>query len=445
VLATAIITSYYFYQFLGIGKQVHYPKNYIFTVGFVASLITVFILHVVGAYKKESGVLNVEEIKKVLKGISLSFLLFMMTFVFVKYAPSRYVVFFSYIFCILSAVIEKTVLYHFFPLAGTTNIINKRVLIYGAGELGLTLFRSISNSPKLRITAVGFIDDEPEKMAAAYHPNGVDTSKHISVLGTRNDINKLSKDLNIDEVYVAISSIEYENLKNILNEVEASGIRASFVPNLYKSLIHKVTISRIGNIPLITEEREEVSSLYLYLKRYLDMFMAAILLCIFWPLFALLALAIKLDSQGPVFFVHNRVGKDGKIFKLYKFRTMITDANPYAVNPLDPNDAQITSIGKFLRRTSLDELPQVINVLNGDMSFVGPRPEMPFIVERYNELQKERLRVLPGITGLWQLSGDRKKAIHENMDYDLYYIRNMSFFLDLAILIETLIFAFRGI
>ena len=124
---------------------------------------------------------------------------------------------------------------------------------------------------------------------------------------------------------------------------------------------------------------------------------------------------------------------------------MFKDVEPYAVNPLDQSDPRITVVGRFLRRMSLDELPQLINVLKGEMSLVGPRPEMPFIVAGYDEIHKERLKVLPGITGLWQLSGDRKKAIHENMDYDLYYIRNMSFFLDMAILIETFIFAFRGI
>jgi len=105
---------------------------------------------------------------------------------------------------------------------------------------------------------------------------------------------------------------------------------------------------------------------------------------------------------------------------LYKFRTMHTDTDRYAVNPTDHNDFRITRVGRFLRKTSLDEMPQIINVLKGEMSFVGPRPEMSFIVEKYDEIHKERLKLIPGITGLWQLSGDRKKAIHENMDYDLY-------------------------
>jgi exopolysaccharide biosynthesis polyprenyl glycosylphosphotransferase len=445
VLVGAIISSYYFYRFLEIGRQVYYPRDFVLLISLIASLFTVIILQIVGAYKRESSLLNVEEIKNVVKGISFSFLLFMLVFVLGKYAPSRYALFFSYIFCISLVVIERTVLYHLLPITSAIKGLNKRVLIYGAGELGQTLFRAIANSPKLRITPVGFIDDDPDKMDTVYHQKGVDTSKNISVLGCGREIGKLAKEYDIDEVYIAISNIDYEKLETILDNIRGNNITVSFVPNLYRALIQKVTISKIGNIPLVREEGEETSNPYLFFKRYLDIIMAVLFICLLWPLFAIIALAIKKDSKGPVFFVHDRVGKDGKAFKLYKFRTMFTDTDPYAVNPLDPDDPKITSTGRFLRRTSLDEFPQIINVLKGDMSFVGPRPEMPFIVEEYDEIQKERLKVLPGITGLWQLSGDRKKAIHESMDYDLYYIKNASFFLDFAILIETCFFAFRGI
>ncbi|MFU8849346.1 MAG: sugar transferase, partial [Opitutales bacterium] len=150
-------------------------------------------------------------------------------------------------------------------------------------------------------------------------------------------------------------------------------------------------------------------------------------------------------GPGPVFFRQQRVGKDGKLFEIYKFRSMHTDAPAYAVNPHSSRDPRITRVGRFLRKSSLDELPQLINVWRGEMSLVGPRPEMPFIVETYEDIHRERLQAVPGITGLWQLSGDRHKAIHENLDYDLYYVYNRSFFLDVTILLQTLVFAFRGI
>ena len=173
--------------------------------------------------------------------------------------------------------------------------------------------------------------------------------------------------------------------------------------------------------------------------------MGIILAILLSPVFLVVSAAVKLDSKGPVFFRQKRVGIDGGLFEIFKFRSMTTESDPYAVNPTGANDARVTKVGKFLRKTSLDELPQLFNVLKGDMSFVGPRPEMPFIVDSYSEIHRERLKALPGITGLWQLSGDREKAIHENMDYDLYYLKNRSFFLDVAILLETLLFAFRGV
>jgi lipopolysaccharide/colanic/teichoic acid biosynthesis glycosyltransferase len=229
-----------------------------------------------------------------------------------------------------------------------------------------------------------------------------------------------------------------------LDYLKAINVKASFIPNLYKVFVHNVKIDKIGEIPVVIE-KEEIEPLYLRFKRYMDLFLASVMLILLLPLFLIIEIAIKMESKGPAIFIHNRVGQGGKLFKLYKFRTMYADTAPYAVNPLDQNDPRVTKVGRFLRKTSLDEIPQIINVLKGEMSFVGPRPEMPFIVERYDELHKERLKIIPGITGLWQLSGDRKKAIHENMDYDLFYKRHVSFFLDLAIMIETLIFAFRGI
>jgi len=130
---------------------------------------------------------------------------------------------------------------------------------------------------------------------------------------------------------------------------------------------------------------------------------------------------------------------------MYKFRTMYTDTARYQHSPTDSEDPRITKVGKFLRRSSFDEFPQLVNVIRGEMSLVGPRPEMPFIVEQYTPLQNQRLRVIPGITGLWQISADRAFLIHESIECDLYYIRNKSFFMDIAILLHTFVFAMRGI
>jgi len=163
------------------------------------------------------------------------------------------------------------------------------------------------------------------------------------------------------------------------------------------------------------------------------------------PIWLVIALMVRFGSPGPVLFRQKRVGQHGKLFDLFKFRTMYLDAAQYDFSPREAADPRITRIGRFLRHTSLDELPQLLNVLKGEMSLVGPRPEMPFIVDKYNAMHRQRLQVLPGITGLWQISADRAFLIHENIQYDFYYIRHRSFFMDFAILLHTIVFAMRGV
>jgi lipopolysaccharide/colanic/teichoic acid biosynthesis glycosyltransferase len=184
---------------------------------------------------------------------------------------------------------------------------------------------------------------------------------------------------------------------------------------------------------------------YPIVKRLLDIVLSTMLLFLLAPVLLLIALVISLDSPGPPIFVQRRVGLDGRLFDIYKFRSMHPCVPRYELSPTSSRDPRITRVGRLLRRTSLDELPQLLNVLSGDMSLVGPRPEMPFIVEQYNAFQRQRLQVVPGITGLWQLSADRRSQIHENLHYDLNYIRNRTICLDLAILTHTLFFAMRGI
>ena len=183
---------------------------------------------------------------------------------------------------------------------------------------------------------------------------------------------------------------------------------------------------------------------YAVAKRTADVIVSSLLLLLLAPVLSLIAVLVWLDSPGPIFFIQKRVGRNGKLFDMYKFRSMYPTAPRYALSPTQSSDTRITSVGRFLRRTSLDELPQLINVFLGNMSLVGPRPEMPFIVRRYNSRQRQRLQVIPGITGLWQLSADRAFPIHENIHYDLSYIQNRTFFMDLAILLHTPFRALRG-
>ena len=199
-------------------------------------------------------------------------------------------------------------------------------------------------------------------------------------------------------------------------------------------------------------------------KRSFDVLASASALVLLSPLFLAIAIAVRLDSPGPVFFSHRRVGMNrrgrreraarhagerrtrsayGPEFEMLKFRTMRLEAEPYAVSPTTSEDPRITRVGRMLRRTCLDELPQLLNVLRGEMSLVGPRPEMPFIVAGYDSVQRERLEAPAGLTGLWQVRGPRDRHIHDSIEWDLEYISTRSFRRDILILAETLRFAFR--
>jgi lipopolysaccharide/colanic/teichoic acid biosynthesis glycosyltransferase len=180
-------------------------------------------------------------------------------------------------------------------------------------------------------------------------------------------------------------------------------------------------------------------------KRCCDVVGSLALLIVLFPLFILIAALIKLDSSGPVLFRHHRVGKRGKHFVLWKFRSMRMEVPKYENSPRSVEDIRLTRIGRMIRRTSIDELPQLFNVLKGEMSLVGPRPEMPFIVAQYRSVECERLAVKPGITGLWQISPARAFPIHENLQYDLHYIRNQNFFLDCAIILRTITAVIHGV
>jgi lipopolysaccharide/colanic/teichoic acid biosynthesis glycosyltransferase len=180
-------------------------------------------------------------------------------------------------------------------------------------------------------------------------------------------------------------------------------------------------------------------------KRGFDVIVASLLLMMLAPLFLIIAILIKLDSPGPIFFRHNRVGQGGAHFALWKFRSMKTDVPKYEASPRSSVDSRLTRIGKLIRRLSIDELPQLINVLKGEMSIVGPRPEMPFLVARHHPVGCVRSIVKPGITGLWQISPARAFPIHENLQYDIHYINNRNFFLDCAIILRTIAAVIHGV
>ena len=217
------------------------------------------------------------------------------------------------------------------------------------------------------------------------------------------------------------------------------------MPHIGDARADQLEIQDLSAIPVLRQRLRHSPRLHAALKRVGDACLASVLVVLTAPLWVLAIILIRLESPGPVFFTHERVGLNGRLFRILKFRTMRIDADPYAHSPMGDVDSRITRVGRFLRAGGIDELPQLLNVIRGDMSIVGPRPEMPFIVERYTALDRERLKVRPGITGLWQLSPDRHTEIHENLEYDLYYVGRQTFLLDVLILLETVFFSVGAI
>jgi lipopolysaccharide/colanic/teichoic acid biosynthesis glycosyltransferase len=243
---------------------------------------------------------------------------------------------------------------------------------------------------------------------------------------------------------VTIPSLSREALSELQDTMGEAGIWLASVPRQDYGLEASGVFADLDGELITSIQPFESGPFYSLMKRAFDIVCSAALLLLLSPLFFVLGCMVKLDSKGPIFFKQTRIGKGLRPFRMLKFRSMYIEAPQYSNSPRLSEDPRITKVGKTIRRLSLDELPQLINVFLGDMSLVGPRPEMPFIVEKYGARERLRLQVIPGITGLWQLSADRAFEIHENLAYDLYYIRYKNFFIDMAILVHTFLFAMRG-
>ncbi len=232
-------------------------------------------------------------------------------------------------------------------------------------------------------------------------------------------------------------------------------MRIHVVPDYFDLTFHAATIDNIGGIPLIGLRDPAIDGFQRFGKRLMDLALAGFGLICLWPLMMVVAIAIKLEDGGPILYSSTRVGENGRLFFMHKFRSMVVNADKLQqlVSHLDENgqlifkhinDPRITQIGRFLRRTSIDELPQLFNVLKGEMSLVGPRPELPWLVESYEPWQRKRFAVPQGITGWWQVNGRSENPMHLHTDQDLYYVQHYSLWLDIQILWRTINVVFRG-
>ncbi len=324
---------------------------------------------------------------------------------------------------------------------------DNRVLVVGAGELGLRVAEVIIEHSRWGFELVGFLDDDKLKQGEEF--------AGVKVLEKIYAVREVVEEHNIGEVWIALPVYAYDRINLVMYELEKLPVRIKVVPDYFSLAIVRAKADVLGGIPIIGLREPVIEGLPRLTKRIFDIIVGAVLLLLLSPFMLLIALAIRLDSPGSVIFRQRRVGENGRLFDMLKYRTMEQDAEAHQDEVLSEtkdgevihkikDDPRVTSVGRLLRRTSFDELPQLINVIKGDMSLVGPRPEMPWLVDRYQSWQRKRFAVPQGITGWWQINGRSDKPMHLNTDDDLYYVYNYSLWLDIAILLRTPIAVIRG-
>jgi exopolysaccharide biosynthesis polyprenyl glycosylphosphotransferase len=327
-------------------------------------------------------------------------------------------------------------------------------LIVGRGPEAALCIREMRARPELGYRVIGLVEN-------GHVAAGADTFEGVPVIGDLKTLPQAIRESAANEVIISDPNVPGEVLFDVMIQTgRRRGVEFRIAPTLLNCLPSKTEIDQVGSLPMVTLFRSPLSGAARFLKRASDLVITTLALVLLAPFWLLVALLIKLDSRGPVFYKQERVGMDGRVFLFYKFRTMHAGADDarhrefqrkYIKGEPESNlgddarpayklrgDERVTRLGKILRRTSIDELPQLFNVVRGDMSVVGPRPPIPYEVESYELWHRKRLDMKPGITGLWQVSGRNRLPFDEMVRMDLYYIENWSLLLDLKIILQTL-------
>jgi exopolysaccharide biosynthesis polyprenyl glycosylphosphotransferase len=308
-----------------------------------------------------------------------------------------------------------------------------RVLLVGASDSAEAIALALETRLGHSVKVIGCADDtaNPETYSR-------------KILGKVADVQKLVHEHDVDEVIICLPGDRYADVERLSFQLQTEPVRVRLVPDFLKLVMVQSSVDIVGGLPLIGLREPRIDGPDWMVKRMFDLLATVTFLLLGWPVLLAIAIAIKLSSPGPVIYRQQRIGENARPFWVYKFRTMVPNADARPTTDKRPDDPRVTRIGRLLRRTSLDELPNLFNVLRGEMSLVGPRPEQVFIVEQYEPWQRQRLAVPPGLTGWWQVNGRSDLPMHLNTQYDLYYIRNYSLMLDIKILWKTIGVVIRG-
>ena len=327
------------------------------------------------------------------------------------------------------------------------NSFRRNVLIVGEGYSGKQLAAKLIFENFTGLEIVGFVDDDKELNEEVV--NGK------CVIGKLNQLGEVIRKFDVNEIIIAMDGNDYEKLLAVIDYCKAQNIMVRLTSELFEIVTQKVDTEKYIDIPIVDISAQYNNRVTLGIKRIFDLVITFVMIVILSPLLLLISLLVKVSSPGPVLFTQVRIGRYGKPFKFYKFRSMkvifgedeerrqkmiefMKNNKSIGTDTKIINERRVTWVGKLIRKTSLDELPQLINVLKGEMSLVGPRPCLPYEYDHYDEWQKRRLSAIPGCTGVWQICGRSSVSFKDSIVLDLYYINNMSPWFDLQLIFKTI-------
>jgi exopolysaccharide biosynthesis polyprenyl glycosylphosphotransferase len=345
-------------------------------------------------------------------------------------------------------LIEKTGLFMSAHYVRRQGFSMRRLLIVGTGKRAAAFIKRVGNHPEWGFKLLGAIDDEPGR--------GIDHVGPLAVIGTLEDIPGIFHKDAVDEVVFVVPRSRLNALQGAIDDCETEGVVVTVAVDLFDTRLARASVAELDGLPLLHFRTTHAKEWELLVKRIFDFMVSALGILVLSPFFLIMAILIKATSKGPVFFRQSRLGLAGRRFTLYKFRTMrqgahdvlseVDDLNAMTSSEFKEKKTQwITPVGRFMRKFSLDELPQLFNVFVGQMSIVGPRPTVPDEVEKYKDWQRRRFSMKPGITCLWQVNGRNNIAFEDWMKLDLEYLDNWSLWLDAKILLKTIPVVLFGI
>jgi exopolysaccharide biosynthesis polyprenyl glycosylphosphotransferase len=422
-------------------------------------LVVLLLFHLRGLYRTRLRALVLDGVVPVLSAVSVGLMITATFGAFVnRSAPNEHAELKTWVYALLAVGAGRIALAGLHSWARARRLVGKPVLIMGAGVVGAQVARRLEAHPEYGLAPVGFLDPDPRSVAEV-------GGRDLPVLGTEGDLEETVRRTGVKNVIVAFSSVADEHVSRLIQHCQQLGVEVSVVPRMFDTINNRVGYDTVGGLPLMSFTTVNPKGAQFAVKHAIDRVVAFVLLIVLLPVLICTALAVRLSSKGPVVFRQRRVGRDGKAFDLYKFRSMSmkpgqTDPGDDEAGPIEyllsrdtapggvEGEDRRTAVGRVLRRTSLDELPQLVNVLRGEMSLIGPRPERPEFVELFGEgivRYRDRHRVKSGITGWAQVHGLRgQTSLDERVEWDNYYIAHWSLGLDLKIIALTVVALFRN-